>query len=131
MPYFTSGLSVGGALGYGVGWYLPYPTLRPATFAVVAELLVSLQQQVTLKYSISAPVWVLAQAWSLRYSPRDADGNGRITVTLDGAAQTLDLRPGDRKLGATFDRFGFFNVQSGGHFVYVYVDDVTYTARRM
>jgi hypothetical protein len=65
--------------------------------------------------------------WSLLYSPRGADGNGRITVTLDGAAQTLDLRPGDRQIGATFDRFGFFNVQSGGNHVYVYIDDLIYT----
>ena len=40
----------------------------------------------------------------------------------------MDLRADDRKRGATFDRFGLFNSQSGGAFVELYVDDRTYTA---
>jgi hypothetical protein len=64
--------------------------------------------------------------WSIRYSPK---GDGRITVTFDGHEQTLDLRPGDKTSGATFDRFGFFNHQSGGSHVKLYVDDLTYTAK--
>lgn len=46
---------------------------------------------------------------------------------IDGKTQALDLKPDDRKTGATFDRFGFFDMQSGGHNVYLYADDLSYT----
>ena len=65
--------------------------------------------------------------WSIRYSPQGAGGKGRITVTLDDHVQALDLRPGDRDAGATFDRFGLFVLQPGGTYVRVYLDDLTYT----
>ena len=65
--------------------------------------------------------------WAIRYDPA---GNGRITVTFDGKDQVLDLRPGDKNRGATFDRFGIFNLQSGGNYVYLYVDDVSLTSKR-
>jgi hypothetical protein len=68
--------------------------------------------------------------WAVRYDPTAAGGNGRITVTFDGSDQAMDLRPGDKGRGATFDRFGLFNHQSGGNYVYVYVDDLSYTSRR-
>ena len=67
--------------------------------------------------------------WSIRYSPREAGGRGRVTVTLDDQALSLDLEPGHRARGATFDRFGLFNHQSGGHMVELYIDDLTYTTR--
>jgi hypothetical protein len=67
--------------------------------------------------------------WSMHYKPDGAGGNGQIVFKLDDVEQTLDLRPGTRKDGgATFDRFGFFNIMSGGRFVNVFVDDLTYTA---
>ena len=62
--------------------------------------------------------------WTLHYDPQAADGRGRITVTLDDEKVELDLRAGARESGATFDRFGFFNTQSGGHYVKVFVDDL-------
>jgi hypothetical protein len=66
--------------------------------------------------------------WTLRYDPKaGATGSGQIVVTLDDEKVTLDVRPEDRKAGATFDRFGLFNVQEGGHYVEVYVDDLEYT----
>jgi hypothetical protein len=49
-------------------------------------------------------------------------------VTLDDEKVTLDLRPEDRKRGATFDRFGLFNVQEGGHYVEIFLDDLSYTS---
>lgn len=61
--------------------------------------------------------------WSIRYSPQ----SGRIDVQLDGEAQTLEVSPEHRRNGATFDRFGIFNLQVGGHFVDVTIDDLTYT----
>jgi len=66
--------------------------------------------------------------WSIDYDPVENDGNGRITVTFDSKTQTLDLKPDHKELGATFDRFGILNCQSGGHFVEVYLDDLMYTA---
>lgn len=65
--------------------------------------------------------------WSLAYDPQGASGNGRITVTFDGQSHTLELKPGERERGATFDRFGFFNIQAGGHHVDIYFDDLVYS----
>ena len=67
--------------------------------------------------------------WSLHYRPGGADGRGRIEVTFDGETHTMDLPPGHRQIGASFDRFGIFNIQSGGHHVEVYLDDVSFTRR--
>jgi hypothetical protein len=64
--------------------------------------------------------------WSMRYRPKTDSGAGEITVTLDGDLQWLEVRPEQQEIGATFDRFGFFNLHTGGHFVEVYVDDLTY-----
>lgn len=68
--------------------------------------------------------------FAITYDPAGANNNGQITVTFDGRRQTLDLRPGDKSAGATFDRFGVFNHQVGGNHVFVYFDDLSYTARR-
>jgi hypothetical protein len=65
--------------------------------------------------------------WSIAYDPDGADGRGVITTMLDGRAQTMPLEVGDRKRGATFDRFGLFNMQSGGWHVEVYMDELQYT----
>ncbi|MFO0954217.1 MAG: hypothetical protein U0835_24280 [Isosphaeraceae bacterium] len=59
----------------------------------------------------------------------DPSGNGRVTFTLDGRKESFDLRPEQRKAGATFNRFGLANVRNGGHSVEFYLDDLTYTAR--
>ncbi|HWP40219.1 MAG TPA: hypothetical protein VNL70_04790 [Tepidisphaeraceae bacterium] len=65
--------------------------------------------------------------WSIDYDPAAAGGKGQITVALDGETVVLELKPDARKAGATFDRFGFFNIQNGGHYVKVFIDDVKYT----
>ena len=66
--------------------------------------------------------------WTIEYDPTAADGRGAITTTLDDHDQTMFLAEGDRERGATFDRFGLFNMQSGGWHVEVYVDDLEYTS---
>lgn len=66
--------------------------------------------------------------WTLRYDPTAADGQGEITVTLDDQQVTLPLAAGDRAAGAQFDRFGLFNMQSGGWHVQVYLNNLRYTA---
>ena len=68
--------------------------------------------------------------WTMYYDPNGADGKGQIHLTLDDEKLTIDLRPDTRKRGATFDRFGIFNVQEGGHYVEVYLDDLEYTSKR-
>ena len=66
--------------------------------------------------------------WTLDYDPNGAGGNGRITVTLDGESVSIDMKPGVKKAGASFDRFGMLSWQTGGHHVEVYLDDLKYTA---
>lgn len=71
-----------------------------------------------------------SHAWTLRYDPAGRDGHGRITVTLDGKAVTLDLTAEHRKLGARFNRFGFVTTHIDGNGQEVFLDDLTYTAAR-
>jgi hypothetical protein len=68
--------------------------------------------------------------WSLHYTPGNAETSGRIVVKLDGIEETLQLLPEQEKAGATFDRFGLLNIQTGGHFVELYLDDLTYAVGR-
>ncbi len=70
-----------------------------------------------------------AHDWSLHYRPNAAGNTGQIEVSLDGESHTFDLTPGHRTEGAKFDRFGLFNIQSGGHHVEIYLDDVSYTKK--
>jgi hypothetical protein len=42
----------------------------------------------------------------------------------------VDLKPEQRKAGATFDRFGLMSFRRGGKFSTLFFDDLTYTARR-
>jgi hypothetical protein len=65
--------------------------------------------------------------WSLRYSPNGADEAGEITVTFDGQTQTSRVPKELKAAGAHFDRFGIFNLQVGGHFVDLYLDDLKFT----
>ncbi len=65
--------------------------------------------------------------WSITYDPRGANNRGRITVALDQTTHHLDLKPNHRRDGATFDRFGVFNTQTGGHHVEVYLDNIKYS----
>ena len=63
--------------------------------------------------------------WFLRYDP---EGNGRITVGLDDQTCELELAPGAKQTGATFNRFGIATPWIDGNSVTVYFDDLTYTA---
>lgn len=70
-----------------------------------------------------------AHDWTLVYDPAAAEGKGRITVTLDGQATSLDLAPGVRESGARFDRFGIITTWIDGNAQEVYFDDLEYTCR--
>jgi hypothetical protein len=65
--------------------------------------------------------------WSLRYRPNTTGGDAEIQVTFDGRTQTTRVPKEHRAAGARFDRFGFFNLQVGGHFVELYLDDLRFT----
>ena len=65
--------------------------------------------------------------WRLSYTPNANNGNGQITVAFNGETVSLNLKPGIRKGGAVFDRFGVLTFQRGGHFVDIYFDDISYT----
>ena len=65
--------------------------------------------------------------WSLDYDPNAANGQGRITVTFNDEKTLLDLKPGVRVPNAHFNRFGILSYQRGGHFVDIYLDDISYT----
>ena len=64
------------------------------------------------------------------HDPTANGGVGRIVATLDDEKFVLDLTPEMRKTSATFDRFGLSSPRVGGKWVTVYLDDLTYTARR-
>ena len=66
-----------------------------------------------------------SHTWSLHYKST----SGEITVQLDEERTTMVVSPEHRQEGATFDRFGLFNLQAGGHFVDIAIDDLTFTAR--
>jgi hypothetical protein len=68
--------------------------------------------------------------WSIRYSPKANNGHGQILVTLDDQTVKQDLSESHRAKGATFDRFGLYNVAVGGNQVVLWIDDLTYTAAR-
>jgi hypothetical protein len=66
--------------------------------------------------------------WSIAYRPRP-DGSGRVRVTLDEQEQTLDVSREHRRQNARYDRFGLFNMQAGGHYVRLAIDDLRLTDR--
>lgn len=68
--------------------------------------------------------------FTFTYDPQANNNVGRATFTLDDKQYAFDLTPAQRKAGARFDRFGFANWRRGGNSVEIYLDDLSYTARR-
>ncbi|MDO8587014.1 MAG: hypothetical protein Q7T82_08230 [Armatimonadota bacterium] len=68
-----------------------------------------------------------ARTWTLSYDPYANGGAGAIDASLDGERVTLNLRPGGKAQGATFDRFGIMPTRPDGHGLSVYWDDLKYT----
>jgi hypothetical protein len=67
--------------------------------------------------------------WTLQYDPKANEGAGAVTFTLGDESQTLNLSSDHRREGATFDRFGMFNMQdNNGKDCLVFIDDLKYTA---
>jgi hypothetical protein len=68
-----------------------------------------------------------SRRWTLDYTPDGNGGTGSITVTLDGQTVTLNLDPGHKQIGASFNRFGIITTHIDGSGQTVYFDDLTYT----
>src|SRR5581483_4207298 len=96
-------------------------------------------------------------AWKLDYDPQAAGGRGRFTFTLHSDAHKpgelekadlpeshkqearirfpsttsfgVDLPPGYRQQGATFDHFGLMNMMKAGGHMAIYFDDLEYLGR--
>jgi hypothetical protein len=71
--------------------------------------------------------------WTLNYDPDANSGGGQFTYTLSGFDRekdpidspiTVDLPPGFKKSGATFNRFGMVNVRKAGGSLAIYMDDL-------
>lgn len=77
--------------------------------------------------------------WTLDYDPQGAGGNGQVRFTIhsnlptheewENKPVTIDLPPGYKQAGATFDRFGLINQGKTGGSVSVYFDDLTYEGK--
>lgn len=68
-----------------------------------------------------------SHAWTFDYDPAGAEGRGAITVTLDGAAITIELPEGAKADPAAFDRFGLVTPWIDGNEQIIFFDDITYT----
>jgi hypothetical protein len=70
-------------------------------------------------------------AWKMEYDPNGNAGGGTVTMTLNGEILPLNLDPGHKADGATFDRFGFLNVMKtaddGGT---LWIDDLVINGER-
>jgi hypothetical protein len=64
------------------------------------------------------------------YDPNANDGIGRIVARFGEKEVVVNLKRDMRHSGVRFDHFGLLTVRSGGKYVEVYLDDLTYTARR-
>ncbi|HEY3899906.1 MAG TPA: hypothetical protein VGM54_14905 [Chthoniobacter sp.] len=71
--------------------------------------------------------------WTLNYDPDANNGGGQFTYTLSGFDRdkdpidspiTVDLPPGFKKTGATFNRFGIVNARKAGGSLAFYMDDL-------
>jgi hypothetical protein len=79
--------------------------------------------------------------WMLSYDPDGAGGNGRVEFIIksnsphpdefEGKPISVDLPPGFKKTGATFDRFGLLNGTKPGGAITVYFGDLTIDGKKV
>ena len=71
--------------------------------------------------------------WTLNYDPDANNGGGQFTYTLSGFDRdkdpidspiSVDLPPGFKKAGATFNRFGIVNTRKAGGSLAFYMNDL-------
>jgi hypothetical protein len=68
--------------------------------------------------------------FTFSYDPSASNGSGQIRFTLDGKEYVHNIDKEQRQSGFSVDRFGLMNVRRGGKYVEIYIDDISYTARR-
>jgi hypothetical protein len=78
-------------------------------------------------------------AWNLAYDPDANNGDGRFEFVIksnspkpeewEGKTFAVDLPPGFKKDGATFDRFGLMNLMKPGGPMTIHFDDLTYDGK--
>ncbi|WP_042725537.1 hypothetical protein [Chthoniobacter flavus] len=77
--------------------------------------------------------------WTLKYDPQANNGGGQFTYALSGYDRekdpidspiTVDLPPGFKQTGATFNRFGMMNMRKAGGTLAVYMDDLAVDAQK-
>ena len=64
-----------------------------------------------------------------RYQSAREGKTASIRVTLDDRSNVLPVAQADVVEGALFDRFGLFNMQSGGHHVQMFIDELNFTSK--
>jgi hypothetical protein len=114
------GIKIGGPTRVG-HYFLPEVITAKGTHSIA---------QGTRENPKAGPIMIQKKAydWSLVYDPLANGGNGSIRATLGDESVVLDLKPGVKTEGATFDRFGMLAIPVGGHHVKVFIDDIEYTA---
>lgn len=68
--------------------------------------------------------------WTFEYNPDANSGKGNIIVTFNDQTVSLPLKSGVKVDQAIFNRFGLLSYQRGGHYLDVYFDNLTYTAKK-
>jgi hypothetical protein len=79
--------------------------------------------------------------WIMQYDPEGAGGKGAVQFSIrsnrdvhdefEKTTFTVELPPGFKEKGATFDRFGLCNLMKTGGAVSIYFDDVDYDGKAM
>lgn len=94
-----------------------------------ASVFVEYGTQSTFARSVNATDELLTKkpyAWTLEYLPDGGQwGVGLLRLTLAGLTSEVSVRPEHRIDGASFDRFGFLNVQLDGRPIGAYIDSLT------
>jgi hypothetical protein len=70
-----------------------------------------------------------AHEWSLDYDPGAAGAQGSLVFRIDGRRYEVEVPRDHREEGATFTRFGIWNVQIGGESMDAYFDDLVVDGR--
>ena len=86
----------------------------------------------TIASEVRGPIFIpdrIQREFVFKYDPDEGEA-GRITVTLGDDVFSVNLTPEQRKVGATFNRFGLLNPRKGGKYVDVYYDDLSYSSRK-
>ena len=122
------GAKIGGPTRVGHYFVPAYATSRKAAIEPVSNR--EHPKRVSVERN-AGPVLIPQRVfeWKLVYDPDGNEGAGSLQATLGTESVTLPLKTGDKRTGATFDRFGLFTTHIGGSYVKIYFDDLVYTTK--